>query len=1011
MLEKMIKNTEDFITELKRSREPLTFDSVDQLLSAQNRSNQNSFTDTDNIKSLGKFLTEQSQIACEAAIDISKTIDGRYFGNVIRVNKSSQAFIEAESQLRVKGSLFGQEHIDTYRSSQTAQQKGKGKLSILPYLRGGLDGTVADLDQIICMVSEETFSQRALSMRETGVAETMEDGLRKTITIAARSLARGAIRATKLAFLYVAPIIDAALFFPRLALNPVLSVVRFLPLPEDIQNKIDAITQFNFSIAAKKIWHEQYKRLNKDGKPEKNDHQDLLDCFKETKYTSPFDRFFTLYSPKAIHAMGVKLYHERTNPKPVQITKNKETVSPSEPNWYLPTKTRTAAFVRSFYDSRKPEEVYNLHKKNYKEMQPIVAWLKKQAQKTEDQLKAGQTVDTIYSGIVHQRKNKIDSPTRVVSDVLYIFNEHVVNHLADTMPGPSAFFFLVTLASFGSNFMPISGVAGLHAITLATQQLAKITGKAFIGYSGSMASTQGFAANVLLFKLANLAALTAISASDKNNTFLEDLANNPEKVLATFIACVGVGIALGHLPEVPPLPINLPLLGTQNANIYGQVINMLIEASKMTQEGTIAACAEDLFLGYKSIMITHDLSKQGKAPFKEDKIREFVRACNNAKFFDEVDLTKRTKKMENILDNFKVEEKATRAYYIEAMEAIYANKSLVNHAVQAAAKELNHNNFCENSNPHSPSKESSDPYTQLKEAIDMVADPDAPITFNPEQRDDAIKFYNHLSHLFDKYNQMADENNLLLIPKEDFLLAFRNKNCPTGRHIGAGVVRLLSAYPLLLPFRALARTAQKRMYRNSPFVQDTIKARREEDIALWREWPAALLQSGYSFSNITYKATIKPLIWGARFAYFSIIEKLFYDAHSSLEIIAEREGRWVNEHIRFQVVVDALANTKAYAALGRLYRGMSLSTINLGNIRARTAMAAHHASNYDEVGEAAAVIIKRLEKNKENPKLRTLELLNKSNIIRKKPDAAKELTHVTLPGDELDKKHGPRGFI
>ena len=543
---------------------------------------------------------------------------------------------------------------------------------------------------------------------------------------------------------------------------------------------------------------------------------------------------------------------------------------------------------------------------------------------------------TYYPGPAHLRENQIDSPTRVFSDVMYILNEQVINHLTDTMPGPATFMFMMSLASFGSNFVPVGGIAGLQGLTYALNKLPILVGKEFMGYSGSMATSHGLFANVMEFKLANLAVMSALGAMNKHNTFLEALADDPEKVIAGFSIYVGMGMAIGYIPLIPTFGASL--------NIYRALANTFIDESKMAQGGLMPLTTPEYgFLSYKLIKIVEDLTKEGKSSFSPTEFEKFAHAFIDAKVLDMGDAELRDAEINKILKHFNVTDEATGLLIKKHVNETFTQKDKIKERVNVEKeKALNEiaqiKTVLDNAPQHKTPKT---PYEKLSKAIQMLGDTDAPLTFSPAQRDDAILFYNHLNQLFDDYNaSIKDKPGCIYIPKEDYLLAFRNKFCPTGRHLGAGLIRQLSVYPGY-PFRWLAREVQLQLYKDSPFVVDTIHARREEDIVLWREWGAMASQSTYAAFHLLNKA-IKFCVW-TPLALYNTTMAAFNGTESSVAL--EKAGRWVDEHVRLDEV-----------------------SLPQSNLKGRTSRASHTASDYNNVREASQVLRGRLELNE---KLRT----------------------------------------
>ena len=885
----------------------MTFERMDLLLSAQNRGNKNSLTSEGDTQSLGDFLTQQSRVICETAKKLSKTLDERYVKNVVSLNPISDAFRLGGSKLRVKHALYGREHIDTHEATrqQLINRVGPGRLSIMPYVSGGNNGLLPDLDRVICLISDTPLGQRTLSMPEKGELPYL----------------RGIPRALKFIFLYAAPILDAIIFIPRLLLYPVYKGIRFL-LSDENKVTLDLFAQSTFTIWAKRLWYDQYKRLTSAGELQKDDHQVLLNEFKKTKITSLFATFFKGY----------------TSETPSQRFDNELKKHPHQPllnqlsSLSSSVKRRTDVFFRTFSDTRKPSDIYDEREEAYDRLKPVMDWVKKKSQEAQPK-KTHQKIE-YYPGPAHVRENKIDSPTRVFSDIMYILNEEVINHLTDTMPGPATFIFMATLGSFGSNLVPMAGIGSVHGLFYAINQFPILVAKSFMGYAGPMGTSHGLFADVLAFKLGNLAVMGAIEATNKNNTWLETLADDPEAVIASFVVLVGLGMAIGYLPQVPSIPVNNPLL--KQANIYGYFVNLCIEESLTAQGGVwLLASPEYMLLAYKPLIILNDLIKEGKAPWTATEAEKFFIACMDAEILKIEDPVKRKNQTETLFKRFNLLDEGFKQMTLMHLEHTYVAKNILKTRVKMhqAATEKDIDEIKTIVAHGQKSKKATTPDEQLTKAMQMLGDPDTPLTFSPAQRDDAILFYNHLSQLFDDYNEsIKDKPGCFPLPKADYLLAFRNKFCPTGRHIGAGLMRQLSAYPGY-PFRWLARELQLLIYKDSPFVIDTIHARREEDIILWRAWGAMALQTTYAFMHLFNKG-IKFFVW-APLALYSVTKAILTGKNK--ETALEKSGRWVDDHVRIDEV-----------------------TLPHNRLKGRTSGAAHTASDYNDIRAASRVVASRL---------------------------------------------------
>jgi hypothetical protein len=924
---------------------PVTSENVELLLSAQDRSD---------VHSLGNFLAEQSSATCYAAERITGTINNEYFSDLLQKNTITEAFILAQSKIRLRNeSLYGAEFVDTYSATSPGEPSDlpeKGLFSIMPYLE---DTTPAGLDKMICLISGEPLSQRSLSA-------TRANGFEK--------IAYGVNRALAFVGLFAAVIPEVVISAAHLTAVIALSPFRMLltPFLNKEKNGFDdffkKMSDFHSNIspvkAAKRNWNAQYVRFGDDNKPIQdttNPHQNLLNEYKaDLSRQSMYADVFQAFTPKAISE--VILFPVTAAWR--ALTRKRQPQAPME------------ALMTVEKSDNTPEGIFTAYEQSYDVMKKYMEQIKNIA--SEDSRPPEN--NGRFPGPQALRSNAINSPTRVFADIVYILDEHIINHLANTKPAPATFMFMLSAGTFGTHLLPSAALAGMHGVPQALNSIPMAISHYFMGQTGSMASTQGMIAATMEYKLGTSLFIPIHESMDKNGVLLENIAKGPEEILTALVLFSGAGYAIGYLPTIPPLPINF--MGLNQANLYGTFVNFLIEESKTAQNGLLPLTTLEYgALGFKSMKLIDDMTLNGKKSFKPGAFEALIRACREEGILALPSIDERENALKAIfqrpdLDN-KLWTPAMQAAFLVCVEDTVKNKTSIAQAresgVGAVDRLLSTTAILEEVKNTHLTRVKPNSYQQLQKAIQMLGDPETPLTFPPEKRPEAIKMYAQLNTIFDTYND--DVNNGKYpghhpIPKTDFLHAFRNKYCTKGSN---NFMRMLSFYPGY-PFRFAWR--QFRLghiipFTPSAFVKDKINASREKDLVLRHQWTAMLRGPAYAFVNLVNKSVkavvavvLAPvtLVMGSAYGVYNQAKKAlgFPSTNVTLKSWFEALGRGL----------DVININKLAPSMDRINQALP-GLIKLTG-RARVAAAAHAASNYDDVIDAGKKVMHRIQSNEES---------------------------------------------
>ncbi len=908
------------------------------LLSAQDQSQ---------TQSLGSFIGAQTQLISNAAVNITSVLQSRYLLDLYyQKNEITSAFIDARSALRLRhSSVYGARYVNTQTAYENSDEElpEEGFFSILPFMKGN---SASDLDKIICLISETPLSQRSLStLPKTWTQLFIYAGKRASIFVALYTLAP----LTEITLTAVQiPLVAIFLTLPRVILSPFIQD----PKGNFFDIAISKINQFRERIsplmAVKRLWNNQYKRLDQHGKPEQNEHQSMLDAFNQIKNESlivnlakavtrsenvlNFARLGFHLGYQALGTIGLSAVSAITYP------------------------------TRMFKKSPSDAVVFERYQQEYDRLKPIIEELI-QRSKTDPKEKSLR-----FPGVKRQIDYSAESPARVINEVMYLLNEDVIHHLAEHHPGPATFFFLMSVATFGSNFAPIGALAWMHGAPGYFKLIQSGIAKAFTGYSGPMTggsgAFHGSLAALLQFKLFTIGSSALLNATDKHNDILEKMANNPEEMIAGFVAFVGLGYAMGYIPQIPSVPNNFSILGQRfsanvgNVNVlsgYNLFLNSLIGEASDLKEGLFPLTSLEYgFLGYKAILLTHSMTLNGKekSSLDENEKKTLINVLKKSNVLSIEDPKKRNEEISKLLEKTglptlsdKTVVENVQTFVTDFMEkdvpTIKARTQKIENALKTERTQWDKILL-------TPKVEKLNSFQKLQKAIKMLSDQDAPCTF--ANKKDAIQYYNELSRTFDQYNEEVSNGtypNYSQIEKDDFLQAFRNKHISQGSN---NLARLLSFYPGY-PFRYFWREIQLAL-NPTPYVEDKIAASRAKDQVLAKDWIAILKMTGYNFMNLINKA-IKASIG---FLPTALIVS---------SAIATNIGlRLSGKPLDFRTMQANLQK------LGRILDQIAIQNLFPSEkFRQRFAKEVHQSSRYDDIIAEGHKVCKKLENNEKIQKV------------------------------------------
>lgn len=932
---------------------------IDLFLSAQNR---------DGVYALGSFIGDQTRAIAKAAINTTSIMQNRYLTDVYyQKNEITGAFIEADSALRIRhSSHYGARYVNTQTAyDQDENLPENGFFSILPFMK---NRSASELDKMICLISETPLSQRTLST------------LPKTWT---GLFGYGIRRASIFLGLYtLAPVGELAITAVHLPLSVFFTLIRtpFSPLLSEgnaLDKIISGMNQIHQNIspmlAMKNLWNSQYKRLNKEGKVlDNNDpHQKMIDDFNQMNNESLMLNATKAITPQNagnLIRLGYHLVYQALG------TIGLSTIS-----------ALTAPF-RLFKRTPSDQELFEKYDQNYHLTKKIMETVIAEAEESSKNTTREQPER--FPGLKRQQDYSAESPAKVINEVMYLLNEKVIHHLAEHNPGPGTFFFMMSVATFGSNFAPIGALAWMHGAPGYFKLIQSGIAQAFTGYTGPMTggsgAFHGSVAALLQFKLFTIGSTALLNASDKNNDILEQMAKNPEKMIAGFVAFVGIGYALGYVPKIPSVPNGFSILGQHvstemnGVNVldgYNLFVNSLTSEATALKDGMMPfTTLEYGFLGYKTMLLANSMMENGKPIASPRETAQLMDVLKQSKILevDEKDKDKnadeikasRNEKITTVLKNMNHPVFSKDDFILKMQNHITLflekDRPVLEKEVNTTMDKINKEKALWDKIIQNESNKIQEPLNscqKLERAITMLSDKDMPCAFT--QKREAIQYYNALSKAFDEYNQDVSNGKYPChnaIPKEDFLRAFRNKHISEGSN---NLARMLSFYPGY-PFRYLWREIQLKI-NPTPYVKDKIQASREKDRVLRNDWIAIVKMSAYNFMNLINKAV-----------------KATIGALPTMGII----GLGVITNIGRRLSGKALDFTSMQVQLQKL--GRTLDNIAIQNLlpwsksREQFARAIHESSRYDDLVAEGSKVSQRLSHNQSQEK----EIKDRAKVMK-----------------------------
>ncbi len=823
-------------------------------------------------QSLGAFMAEQMSTVLDTSIKIAYEINDDRLGDLVHLSPAIAALSDAKKTIEIKAfTLDGAEYNNTYNAipesmldviegDEEIPKSSKKWFSMKPYLH---DWNPLELDKVLCLATNQPLSQRETPSFIIGlvkvIASFVEAGLVLTI---------------------------------RLPITIILSIVALLGAA-NWASQIDLwIARWHNSLspvkAAKRWWNHNYRRLDQEGElvDDEEPHQALLNAGMKT--SSFFHQVFVYVSPQRI-ADSIKSFASTFIANIIKIPQDFS---------YL---------VSGFYYTDKPEEVYEKTKWIYQLTKLYRKQLEDAHHKKYQALKAKHARQPLeleeYEALRYCDINEIASPLEVFREVMVTLSDVVIDPMFRKSPGAATFFFMLSMATFGTYLAPAAALAWMKSVPAWLQIPTNILSLHFTGKATSLGVQEQMIACFLEWKLGFFTSELLIEIHHENYEIFNDLFQEPEKLTLGLVGLIAMGASIQYLPLLPTTIIipGLPPV----YNYYAEVLNVFIDEAKGCAEGTIPFTGVEYgFLGLKFAMLMHSMHAGWHEEEEKTTTQQLAQICSEttflarllkscvaSKLLKETNEAKRNERFQRLLNvilqetlrSKKLESNFTDAELTAfrlalteqispALEQFLANKTqediaeAQNKLLDSEHPEEKMRKLLVAHDPQHASKTQSNRYPlekahrELTEAIEMASDEKTPLVFASDRLKEANKFYDHLDHLFNQYNHELQKRGRadLCVDKRDFMAQFYNKYCYQGSN---NLLRSLIFFPIPLPvppyvvplyaiivlFREIKRLFAQLFHK--PSIEHQVEKSYSKDLVLLYQFAAIIARTLYAFNR------------------------------------------------------------------------------------------------------------------------------------------------------------------
>lgn len=992
------------------------------------------------ITPLGLFMGESLISTLDTGIKAAKEIHGSRLTEQLGALHGSSELTHAKLEMEIKLSTEGTGHVDTY--SKTDEQLIQHHMLSQSTLEATpINGHIKVSLRYYCpnLTSSEIIrvAEVVKSVRRSGTTSASTEAVIKTKTETrplSMSIAIGV-------WVIAAGLMEAGFATAHFALNIVL-VIPALLLPKTMQSIDQGLSQLHhyFSIniglkRARQRWNERYL-FGKE--------QDLKGLVEEC--TQPYSYFHEILAT----GLSVASMTHFVTTSAVSIASNL-VVAPYR-------------FFRYALVETTPEKTFNdvnaLHDKDTQYVQ-LLKEITTIMERKPVELMNNPKLNVI---------NQLQIPTAFITEIIIGGSNLLVTPIFRNSPGVATVFFAISIGGFVCFLPPVAAVACLKGLIKIFTAPLNFIGMQLMGSLPTTLMNQAVS-GLFLWKVGVLSTEAMIEMYEGHYDFLTTLIENPEKLILGLTSVLALGYGLRFLPLLPVM-ITLPN-GFQVPNLYAIIINIYIYQAKEGSLTANLASIDYLLLGLQTAILLQTVVNVDAINYPIQNIKEEFEKAEILKIVDEHQLREKINhickichvtfpphvidgiiaKIESLQHDPKASE--TLLEVIKSSQPVFehADQDNANNTAILARIEEEASAAAEVILEDGPQKKT--PFDELEHLYEQILSACERMEHNlsfadtPQSsaKNQAMRYYDHLDALINKFNQLAQEQNdnlpsnkgraqmsdedgsnhsailktaIPFIDKRPLLAVFYRRHCMSTRTM---VGRYAAIFPLApITYSARLISAIYGWSFNKPSWVKSAAIATSDDILMITDFMFAMVRATWAFAlyvggllRMPIAALILPAKAGeaidhARFGTTdNLDDSVFKDNYIPDKIAPDKRKRTFLD--KLYGAANSISPHRAYDAAKRMpYIGPVVTYVG-GGISAVHANAARSVSTNDDIEGAARALNIHLKSIAVNQKWPTL--LSTATIIKKKgrvsptsSDAAcsKEPVFVVDPPDNSDKQ-------
>ncbi len=469
-----------------------------------------------------------------------------------------------------------------------------------------------------------------------------------------------------------------------------------------------------------------------------------------------------------------------------------------------------------------------------------------------------------------------------------VLADKLVNNFLCESPGVSTFAAGAAVGTLGLSLFPaIVSSLKLVALLEKAQIFPELLSKNIMYQSLSEGSAEKVFAGFLEYKAIVLAADGAKAVINGDLGIFKNIFQNPETLAFGFICSTAVGVALSSIYETSSLSLWEDAFGIEDVQgPFIFMVNSLLDQEHHAKRSTTGPnLAPYAVLGLKSLMFIKSLTDGKKKRNYKNVVENFfatwrekgletpletmLKSDEGMEFliFWEKFTKQDSIELQNFVKKFDERIKAAREQSAQIEEKKPANDVSNSELIVAHVVEEPKNQEELETQKEESSKESLDiqkAYKELMDALNWIETNIDALNFEKNNtffNSDPYKFYDHLHHLFENYNNLADWD--AQINGETFLKDFYSEYCYEGSNNFMRAVVWLGNIVGITP---LYRNIKLGLLGHSPSMEEQYLRSRAKDIAI----PGEIVATTGRILHATLRF-VDQLLVGAFAAPFAVV--------------------------------------------------------------------------------------------------------------------------------------------